>query len=141
MNDPGLIVAIVTTGISAMGVGIFIAGLVMMRQHRARRSRCLSVAKGAVSDITASEGAVFPVFKYEVGSKKYVEKSRTGASNIKYAVGDEVVVHYNPADPHEYFVEGDKLDGLTHIILISMGAFMVAVAILVTVIFAAASAS
>jgi hypothetical protein len=74
-----------------------------------------------------------------VGGKKYIKTSSVGSTNTQYAIGDDVVVHYNPSDPHEYYIEGYKLEGFAWIVLVAMGIFIAITATAVSVILLNAS--
>ena len=144
MDDKISMLLIVDCAFAVTCVGLIIAGLIVRSRNKAKHERCTLVTNGKVADITISNDSdggstQHPVFSYEVGGKQYVKTSSVGSTNTQYAIGDDVVVHYNPSDPHEYFIEGYKLEGFTWIILVAMGIFIATMAAIVSAILLNAS--
>ena len=64
-----------------------------------------------------------PVVEYTVGDETYTEMSPVHRSPCKFTVGQTVMVHYDPADPHVMIIEGDDGTKFLYILFMGMGGF------------------
>lgn len=101
-----------------IGIVFFIIGIVMKNNRKKKEFNCTSKTMGIVKDLVrnvsydsdnrSSTSMWHAVFEYKIGDLTYVKESPYGTSQSKYAIGQEVEIYYNPEDPHEYYVAGEK---------------------------------
>lgn len=111
-------------------IAMFLLVLMFIIVHSMRMSyaRCSADVQGVVVDNVFEhnddDGTYYPVFKYEYHGKSFEQKSTSGRYPAQYRIGDRVIVHVNPDDPGEYYV--DKDDGIVIMALsVLSGAFLV----------------
>lgn len=140
MNDSLTFIIMFTSTWAIVGITLFIVGIGILHNRKRKILKCTSITKGKVEDLVRqqnydSDGGYsstwHPVFIYEIGELKYIKESNYGTTQSKYAIGQEVEIHYNPEDPNEYYVTGDNMSKIVATILASVGMF----AIIVSVVF------
>ena len=124
------------SGIFGLVGAIFLAiGIFILRGHRRKLQRCTSRTWGKVTDLIEHrdrDGKRFwhPVFEYTVGDRKYIKESGYGSSPSPFAVGQNVVVYFNPSDFEDYFTEGETAPDLLGKIFTAVGAGLLVIGIL-----------
>lgn len=68
-----------------------------------------------------------PVFTFYAGGWNVTASGSTGTPNMKYEIGERVIIRYNPQNPKEISVPGDNLVGL----LVGIGGIAAAAAVLI----------
>lgn len=116
--DDTLFFLIVFLGTWALiGVVFLTIGIIMLNNGKKKRINCTSQTYGKVTDIVRrvsydSDGCSsiswHPVFEYSIGELKFVKESIYGASQSKYAIGQNVEIYYNPGNYDEYYIAGDS---------------------------------
>ena len=111
--------AIIFSGIWALfGVVFFIIGIVVINNRKKKEINCISKTYGKVTDIVRHKNSTshggyssswHPVFEYNIGELKFIKESPYGASQSKYAIGQEIEICYNPENYNEYYIAGDTL--------------------------------
>ena len=112
----------------AMGINMNIADAELKRV-------CTEQARGVVADYYSTvshegdeeyeEWRHYPIFEYEVDGQVYRAQSPVGKGDKRFDVGARVAVHYNPANPEEFFVPADKYTAKTGGLNIGFGVFMI----------------
>ena len=67
-----------------------------------------------------------PVFEYKFGGRVYREQSSFSSNPPKFTEGEEIVIHLNPENPTEYFVEGDNSRRTLGLVFTILGSFIAA---------------
>lgn len=68
-----------------------------------------------------------PVFTFYAGGRNVTAAGWVGTGNMKYDVGERVMIRYNPQNPKEISVPGENRIG----ILVGIGAIVAAIAVLI----------
>ena len=110
-----------------IGLIFFLGGLFLVALSILKKKKCTSTVQGKVIDIVKEwntsntstddfhgyrrndEIMFYPVFEYSVNDTVYVKKSSSGSSSCPYSIGQEVEIHYNPQNPHQYYVKLETL--------------------------------
>ena len=123
------------SGIFGLVGAIFLAiGIFILRGQRRKLQRCTSRTWGKVTDLIEHrdrDGKRFwhPVFEYTVGDRKYIKESGYGSSPSRFAIGQNVVVYFNPNDFEDYFAEGETAPDLLGKIFTAVGAVLLVIGI------------
>lgn len=104
-------------------------------------TRCTSTVEGIVDGIyekTQDENDLenisheyYPIYKYVVNGKEYFCRGIKGSYNSKSIKKENKLVHYNPSNPSESYVEKDEIDFIIKIfeilgiIFSSIGLFLI----------------
>lgn len=106
----------------------------MLHNRKKKESTCTSVTHGKVTDIVkrrSNKGySLHPVFEYYVGGLTFVKESFYGSSQPKYAIGQDVKVHYNPDNYNEFYIDGDTLPKTLGKVFTAVGIAALLVAVL-----------
>ena len=122
-----------------VGVVFLIVGIVIMNNSQKKAKACTGEAKATVirldeayhEDDEGHKSKVYaPVVEYTVGGETYTEMSPVHSSPCNFTVGQTVMVHYDPADPHVMILEGDNGTKMLYIIFIAVGGFFTLLGIL-----------
>ena len=93
-----------------------------------RKARCSSTINGVVTRLIESQNSEGrpswkPVFTYTVGRDEYTIVSSVASTPPQYKVGEGVVVRYDPFNPSDGFVEGERGPKIMLIIFTVVGVF------------------
>ncbi|OZG57280.1 hypothetical protein BMYO_2013 [Bifidobacterium myosotis] len=93
-----------------------------------RKARCSSTINGVVTRLIESQNSEGrpswkPVFTYTVGRDEYTIVSSVASTPPQYKVGEWVVVKYDPFNPSDGFVEGERGPKIMLIIFTVVGVF------------------
>ena len=128
-KNPLLIIGIVFT---IVGLTFMIVGMIMLINAKKKTDACTGEAKATVimldeaysEDEDGHKSKVYaPVVEYTVGDETYTEMSPVHRSPCKFTVGQTVMVHYDPSDPHVMIIEGDDGTKFLYILFMGMGGF------------------
>lgn len=114
-----------------IGLAFFVVGMIMFFKELQNKKYCTEPLIANVISYHAEETtsandntrsiAYYPIFRYNVGGKWYDVKSTVGRGKQKYAIGEAVDILYNPEDPANFIVKGDKLTFIISVIAIAIG--------------------
>ena len=128
-KNPLLIIGVVFT---IVGLTFMIVGIIMLINAKKKIDACTGEAKAVVvmldeaysEDEDGHESKVYaPVVEYTVGDETYTEMSPVHRSPCKFTVGQTVIVHYDPTDPHVMVIEGDDGTKFLCVLFIGLGGF------------------
>jgi hypothetical protein len=125
----------------ALGLIFVIVGLADKAERKHLRNVCTQEVEGVLAyydrqittsydeetEVTSTTERAFPVFKYEVDGKAYEYKS--GVYGERFKVNTMFTIMYNPQNPKECWIPGDKMgnSGIGFVIfaclLLGMGGF------------------
>ena len=102
-----------------IGAIFFTIGIVMCNIQKKKKINCTSKTYGKVIDIVKRRHHTHgsrrthmylwhPVFEYYVGEIKFIKESSIGRTEVKYGIGQEVEVYYNPKNYNEYYIGGEN---------------------------------
>ena len=122
-------------GLIFLTLGIFLSDA-----NDKKKKKCTAKTNGIVSDIYVSTEGVrstglFPIFKYTVNSLTYVERYTHSSFPSRFAVGQEVEICYNPENPHEFYIPGDKSPKFIKRVLYFFGIMFITLAIILAITF------
>ena len=126
------VILLVGSIFTLVGVVFLIVGLITLMNAKKKAAACTGEAKATVIEIDEAyhededghKSKVYaPIVEYTVGGETYTEMSPVHTSPCKFTVGQTVMVHYDPADPHVMIIEGDNGTKLLYTIFIIMGGF------------------
>lgn len=114
-----------------IGAIFVVVGLLLCRGVRKKHERCLAVTRGEIVDLVSDdEGVMFPVVKYTVGSLEYKKRASVGSTNPKVAIGEEIEVYYDQADPHSFYCPRfDKTSRIVCRVFTGLGILFILIAI------------
>lgn len=142
MSEEMLFVVIFSGVWGLVGLIFLIIGFIMIKIRKRKEEKCTCKIFGKVKDITrrqtySSDGyssTLHPVFEYNIGGLTYVKESQTGSFQCKYAIGQDIEIFYNPNNPHEYYVVGEKLNKILRNIFSIVGGLCIFIAVISAII-------
>lgn len=142
MNEAMLFVVIFSGVWGLVGLIFLIIGLVMKKVRKRKEINCTCKVFGKVKDIARRQtysnngysSTMHPVFEYNIGGLTYIKESQVGSSQSKYAIGQDVEIFYNPDNPHEYYVVGEKLTKILGNIFSVVGGICIFIAVISAII-------
>ena len=99
----------------ACGAMILFAYAVARILRRLQRRRCYTVTHARVkSNIHESLDDISPerwhaVVEYYYNGTTYTEPERKGTREVRRKVGEELIIHYNPNNPKEFYVADEDM--------------------------------
>ena len=66
----------------------------------------------------------YPIIEYNVENEIIKTSMSSGSNSPAYSVGDRITILYNPNNPKEFIVKGDKSSELFVYIFLGIGAFI-----------------
>lgn len=107
---------LVTAVFICLGICLALIGTGMAVSYGGRRRRCSQKTAARVEKNEEKPGKgknakstrYYPVFTFQTGLKRVQLHCRVGSDKVKYEEGQEVALYYNPSDPQEYYIEGDR---------------------------------
>lgn len=118
MNETLNLSVLFLIGFGGLGGIFFIIGLVLLNKFKSKRIKCTEKTYGKVTDIikeislnTDGRGYTYmwyPVFEYTIGELKFKKQSYYGGGQVKFAIGQEVEIYYNPENYNEFYVSGEN---------------------------------
>ena len=148
MDDQELFVIMFSGIFGSIGGIFFIIGMCIINSRKKKALRCTSSVWGKVKDITrhishstngGRSSTYHPVYEYTIGNLTYVKESPYGISNLKFAIGQDVEIFYNPQDPHDYYVPSEKTANFLANIFRFIGGTFVIIAVVFAVVFSSCS--
>ena len=80
---------------------------------------CTAVTTGSVKEFvrhvhSASHTSMdpkicYPVIEFYANGQNYEVRSSYGTTKPRFEIGQKVEIHYNPAKPSDFFIEGDSI--------------------------------
>ena len=67
----------------------------------------------------------YALCEYTVGNTKCARQTNVGTFEPKYEIGQTVIIHYNPNNCHESYIEGDNVSSTKAIISFCLGIFFI----------------
>ncbi len=111
---------------TSIGV-VFLLVVGFMRRARMRRmEQCVMVASGVVVAMEYHRsgghgGSHHPVVEFSANGQVLRVYSSYGSTPPRYAEGERVTVHYDPAKPSRFYLEGDSVPVLLERIFLFVG--------------------
>lgn len=97
-----------------VGILLFTIGLVLGRNGEAQEEDFQVETNGTVIDmrfITGERGGAWhPVFGFYVDGEYITQISPFGGKHSAFEIGEEVIVHYDPSNPSEYYIPQEPPD-------------------------------
>ena len=134
---------VILFGILSIGVGAF-----LFISSMSLAKRCTVEATGKVVEIIEEKeenrdaedaGAIvsntytytyYPVIEYQAGTETVKEKSTTGyGQKDKFTVGQTIDILYNPNEPTEYIIKGEKTANIVGIGFMAVGVIIIMIGI------------
>ncbi len=138
--DEELMFRILTLGMPLVIGGLFlIIGMVTYQSEKKKQITCTVNVLGKVKDMASysdREGGLtcHPIFEYVAGNETIVTESQYGTSRPRYEVGQEIEIYYNPEKVEEYYIKGETLPKRFAIIFSVVGALVMIMGIISSVI-------
>jgi len=113
-----------------IGIFFFAIGVLLLVKEIKKKKNSTSAALAEVASYFTSVSSdedggetysYFPVMRYYIAGKCYEQKSDTGSGKKKYEIGQKVNILYNPDNPNEFMIEGDKNTFIAAVIGIILG--------------------
>lgn len=122
-----------------IGVLLILVGVGFHKKHKHLQSICTSRVAGEVigndrrentETETDAEGhrstrtsvTYYPVFRYTLRGRTFEPVSSTGTGRPRFTEGQAVTVCYDPDNPEQFYIEGDKAPGRFGIFFALFGA-------------------
>jgi|GEM_PF-3510109 len=102
-----LIVGIILT---AIGIILFLWRMVQRKNNTGKTAAALVDYSEEISMQPDCSMVLmyYPVMRYRVSGEVYEAKSSVGMSRKKYMLGDNIGIYYNPKNPTEFIIAGDR---------------------------------
>lgn len=132
------------SGISGLiGIIFFIIGIVILKKRKTKEKNCTSKTYGKVVDILKHKNVDLngghtyswhPVFEYTIENLKYIKESLYGSSSSKFAIGQNVEIHFNPQNYNEFYIAEETLPRTLGTIFTIVGIVLIVIAIFIPII-------
>ena len=105
----------------------FIVGICVLLNYKKKKREAIQTTYGVVTGVTSMNGIgdnmmydYYPTIDFYIGNERITVKSKFPVSNNKYKVGQKVLVHYNPNNPTEFYIDNNtnqKIFGIVYTIV------------------------
>ena len=138
MNQPNRFEVLICAVVIFVGMVFLIVGIIRQVSYSILQRDCVAPTYGTVTDIyervngTDKDETViyYPVYEYVAGDQVYTSQSDVGSNIIRYDIGQQVPVMYDPNNPERYYIVGDKVNERFGIIFICIGGVLAILGVL-----------
>jgi len=78
------------------------------------------IEEGSETD-TGYSVIYYPVLKYQVDDKEYINKSEYGLNKKRNQIGSKILIDYNPNNPNDFNLSGSVISWILPIVVTSVG--------------------
>ena len=124
-----------------IGCIIIVVSLLILINNNKKQKRCIKTADGIITGVSSSlfdPGVIFhtyyPTIDFYIGNERITVKLQYGVSYNTYQVGQKVLVHYNPNNPKEFYIDGNKSKKVFGIVCLMVGIALVVSLSMITMV-------